>query len=646
MKGIHGVISGKCMKKYKCSTLLSKVTGLCRHRLNKNQSKRHQIEKSARVSTVKTHQGKVEAFMKREDNSRTQPGKQDAQRLKKGVKVQTHVLTDYLTNLYNKFKSENPNLKISFTSFCRSRPKYILTAAFSSRSSCLCTKHQNASLTIKALRREGFDISMNPEKGMGQVPSSEIMKSKLGESVALSQWTRIEVEEKGKKKYVTKIVESQMSADKFVSHVKDQMSEFDAHVNRVRIQYEQIRTIKEKLPEHEMLIQLDFAENYSCKSLEEVQSAYFNQTSVTLHPMVVYYRSDDGTLQHKSFIIVSDEMAHRSSTVITFINEIMPMLKKIDSELQCIHYWSDSPTSQYRNKSIFDFVANHKAIHGMNARWNYFEAGHGKGPCDGLGGTCKRLADEAMRSGKTIIQDAKAFYEWAIQSSMTNVTFRFVSTEICAQTEKIQERLPLKSIKGTMKVHAAVGNGESTIKVRDVSCYCETCISGQTCDSWRMESTKVNIGNKRAVGGLKQNKEILIIPVSEPVATTGESEPIFEQSVTATGSEEHGGKEDSKVDSEIRFQVEEYVAAVYEGSWYIGKVTDTDENEHEGEVDFMESKKQFFQWPRSRDSIWLHQNVVLCKINVPVPTGKSRRMFRLSDGDKDKIFDLFSNFVR
>jgi hypothetical protein len=72
-------------------------------------------------------------------------------------------------------------------------------------------------------------------------------------------------------------------------------------------------------------------------------------------------------------------------------------------------------------------VANHKQIYGITARWNYFEAGLGKGPCDGLGGTCKRMADGAMRSGKVIIQDAKGFFEWAISSSVKNVKFKGVS---------------------------------------------------------------------------------------------------------------------------------------------------------------------------------------------------------------------------
>lgn len=57
-----------------------------------------------------------------------------------------------------------------------------------------------------------------------------------------------------------------------------------------------------------MILQVDFAENYACRSLEEVQSAYFNQTSVTLHPTVAYFKAESGELAHKRFVSISVEM--------------------------------------------------------------------------------------------------------------------------------------------------------------------------------------------------------------------------------------------------------------------------------------------------------------------------------------------------
>jgi hypothetical protein len=47
----------------------------------------------------------------------------------------------------------------------------------------------------------------------------------------------------------------------------------------------------------------------------------------------------------------------------------------------------------------------------VNAIWNFFESGHGKGPFDGIGGTYKRIADLAIRQGKITIQDAPEYFE-------------------------------------------------------------------------------------------------------------------------------------------------------------------------------------------------------------------------------------------
>ena len=112
---------------------------------------------------------------------------------------------------------------------------------------------------------------------------------------------------------------------------------------------------------------MDFAENYSCRSLDEVQTAYWNQTAVTLHPVVVYFRTDE-QLMHKSYVIVSDEMGHSSSTVCTFLDAIIPELKQIDPQLKKIHYWTDSPSSQYSNRFIFYVLSKHKELYGCDTQ--------------------------------------------------------------------------------------------------------------------------------------------------------------------------------------------------------------------------------------------------------------------------------------
>ncbi|WAR24275.1 hypothetical protein MAR_037944, partial [Mya arenaria] len=55
---------------------------------------------------------------------------------------------------------------------------------------------------------------------------------------------------------------------------------------------------------------------------------------------------------------------------------------------------------------------------------------------------------------------------------------------------RTSRRKVLKPVKGTMKIHAVIGQGSSKILTRDVSCYCEDSIRGNMCDTWRAAKTQ------------------------------------------------------------------------------------------------------------------------------------------------------------
>lgn len=72
---------------------------------------------------------------------------------------------------------------------------------------------------------------------------------------------------------------------------------------------------------------MDFAENFTCTSAEEVQSAYWNSSAVTLHPVVTYYRAEDESLTHDNYVFVSDDLAHNFGTVFAILDQLMPKMK-------------------------------------------------------------------------------------------------------------------------------------------------------------------------------------------------------------------------------------------------------------------------------------------------------------------------------
>ena len=277
------------------------------------------VSKQTRQRVLFQCRGKLKDYFERDDNSRAQPGKADVKRLEGGDKVQTRVLTDYLGNLHTKFCSENPEIKISLATFCRARPKHVLQASFISRHSCLCTKHQNMALKIKALRSHGMNVPQNPETFVKD--DCDKQSFNLPDNVVFRLWKRVEIDDKGKKKQVMRVVEQTLSKENFLSTLVKESEAFREHIKRIRAQYEAIHTLKESLPPHQMVLQMDFSENYGCKCQEKVQSAYFNQTSVTLHPMVIYYRDSDNKLAHKSLAVISDTMSHAAPTVLAFLDQ-------------------------------------------------------------------------------------------------------------------------------------------------------------------------------------------------------------------------------------------------------------------------------------------------------------------------------------
>ena len=54
----------------------------------------------------------------------------------------------------------------------------------------------------------------------------------------------------------------------------------------------------------------DFAENYTFVVQDEIQSYHWNTQQCSLHPLVIYYKDDNGVLKHISYCFISDDITH------------------------------------------------------------------------------------------------------------------------------------------------------------------------------------------------------------------------------------------------------------------------------------------------------------------------------------------------
>ena len=98
----------------------------------------------------------------------------------------------------------------------------------------------------------------------------------------------------------------------------------------------------------------------------------------------------------------------------------------------------------------------------------------------------------------------------------------------------------------------------------------------------------------------------------------------------------------------VKITTGDWVSAVYEAQWYIGKVIEVDNEECDALISFMEktsTRPVSFKWPTTADEIWVCFDNVLGVIETPTPRGRSKRHYQLNQETADMIPDLFKSWL-
>lgn len=111
---------------------------------------------------------------------------------------------------------------------------------------------------------------------------------------------------------------------------------------------------------------------------------------------------------------------------------------------------------------------------GLQAEWHFFLTSHGKSPCDGLGGTVKRLVARASLQATVDnhILTPHDVYIWA-QQHIDNIDFFFVSQDQIEENTlkfKLAECVQLsKTIVGVRSHHSFIPCVDGKLEMRRVS---------------------------------------------------------------------------------------------------------------------------------------------------------------------------------
>ena len=371
--------------------------------------------------------------------------------------------------VYKKGCSRESRRNVSFSTFCRLRPKSVFTVGQTPKRQCICeqcenfrlVKNQLIKLGVKAVpahmtdcvklslcqinsfnsennRIDSFHlINPNYQKvqcitrncqncGIEKIQLKVLQANQnLQQDENMIQWNRWVWVEKFPGSTAKKmILRTEQGTHKDLLDVfLDDLKSLSHHLFSANWNYAQFQYIRDNLKPRYLLSVLDFGQNYMNVFQDEPQSIHWDHTQTTIHPIVNFFiKPGESLVTVEEHIMISNDKNHDKYAVKTFEEASLNYLKEKGFTPTHIIQFNDNCASQYKGKGTFQFVSCSE----IPLLKMYFGAWHGKGPADGAVGRVKSTATRAVKAQQVIIRSAQEFYSFCVEKLNKNISGTFV----------------------------------------------------------------------------------------------------------------------------------------------------------------------------------------------------------------------------
>jgi len=407
---------------------------------------------------------------------------------RRGVKKQKRLMNDTMKNLHKKFMDEGNSA--SYPLFCRLRPFWVLPAMEKDRQTCLCAVHANFGFVANAMKSVGLIDCSDPNVLVARsMCKSDNLKCAYSEcshckqtgvqlcrtpeetQVQFWQWekatkTYLRDDILKEAKVMTKVLKSMSEAD-VVQEFLSRMQLFKKHCFVLQQQAKAFRESKENVKDDECIVHVDFSENFNCRFHAEIQAVHFggSHQQASLHTVVLHTANKPPV----SCCTVSANLNHGPIGIWAHLKPVLSFIREQYPAVRHLLFWSDGPSSQYKQKGNFFRLCSDPFLAGFSAvSWNYFESSHGKGAVDGIGATVKRTADACVRQGHDTDTPVKLFQ--VVGPRLQSVKMWYIDEEDFKQSELMPSEIPV--LKGTREIHQINSVQSGIIAHRKLSCFC------------------------------------------------------------------------------------------------------------------------------------------------------------------------------
>ena len=405
---------------------------------------------------------------------------------------------------------------------------------------------------------------------------------------------------------VTELKEVETTVQILVENFQGSLSKFRRHIFNIRHQYAVSRELRGKMITSECIIHIDFSENFSCRYSREIQSVHFGAShqQCTLHTGVLYIGDVEDPV---SFCTISPSRRHDPPAIWAYMEPILSYVRNNFPDVSLLHFYSDGPTTQYRQKGnffLFSTIVHRMGFEG--ATWHFWEASHGKGAPDGVGGALKRSGDKLIALGRDIT-NAESLYRQLLTTETSVKLFYTEADEVGSLASKMPEKLP--TVVGTMRLHQLVTVNIGEIYFRDVSCVCSSP-GDLLCNCYGLK--RFNFSQHAFQDGEATGQRAAQpTPLENEVQDGVQPEPRRSDHAAENGLDRLEGTDGL---------VGEMVAVRYDSRPYPGKVLAVEEDDVQVLCMCKTGINKFF-WPTREDICWYQSKDVICRIPEPTKAG-------------------------
>lgn len=544
------------------------------------------------------------------DCSRQSANKKDAKTViennEKVVKVKRY-LTRSIQEIYRIFTEKYPHMKVGRTSFYALRPPWVIPHP--QKNSCLCIYCENFQLCVTAIKHARHDIIS--VENLKQLVLSLVVCDTNSQSCAFQECAEcpgedgITCEAIGLEDTVDEditfalwegndLIKKTSSLDHFIGVLAHWAIKAVVHLKIKDIQRQGIQEEKHlvKNSTNHLFLHCDFAENWTAILPNEIQSYHWQNPQVSIFTAVCYF---NGTT--RSFGMVSDDRSHDSAHALLAFTDIEEMMKE-EGQIERITILSDGAASHFKNRyQLFELTK--ASIH---KKWIFTATGHGKGPCDGVGGALKHIATNhnLSRGSTEVIKNASDFAD-TVQKCTSSITVKVLPKTRVEEfrQRKLQEWQCVPAVRGIQKSHV----------------WSFSAHSGEILISKTFNHTPNVISFNET---MKTDKHFSETPLKFSALNRGT-----------------------------------FIACVYNSNWWVAEVTEVCTELEEVTVNFLlpHGPSQGYKFPdknrQKEHSCSVPLRNILKIICAPVPTGSSGRLHAISREDTvdvERIFSLHNYF--